>query len=419
MKFAPFGALGLALLCSCATSQWQPSNSAQPAGPAQPEGSSGTTTGAAGGETLRPPPFDPLRAPYLRVLDDFGRQHAAEARTNVLKLGTTQRGSVMVVTGYVGTASWKSEVSMALTRAALKAANAIEVLPGSDIGDKDWGIICLSVANGRELPDQKAELGTQMLLGERIRLWKRTSSYWLHWYLVQSSDGYPCWVEEGSFVPMTKEQAEDWEKQPREIVTAFEERLLEKPEPDAQPVSDLVMGDVATELGTTGDWTQLEFADGRIGFAPTKSLELLSEWKRSRLATPEAIERTARLFIGRPYLWGGASPKGLDCSGFCKTVFRLNGINLDRNASQQARQGTEVLLTPGLENLRKGDLLFFGSAARGNRPERVTHAGIYLGNKLFIQSSTRVRLSSLDPASPLRDEWRIRTLLHARRVLGD
>jgi cell wall-associated NlpC family hydrolase len=107
----------------------------------------------------------------------------------------------------------------------------------------------------------------------------------------------------------------------------------------------------------------------------------------------------------------------LDCSGFTKTVFFLNGIDLMRDSSQQARQGVAVPLDGDLSQLKKGDLLFFGRRARQGRPERVVHVGLYLGDRLFIHSSERVHISSLDPQSPLRDENRIRTLLRARRVL--
>jgi cell wall-associated NlpC family hydrolase len=75
-------------------------------------------------------------------------------------------------------------------------------------------------------------------------------------------------------------------------------------------------------------------------------------------------------------------------------------------------------LDADLSQLKKGDLLFFGRRARGDRPERVTHVGIYLGDKRFIQSAQMVRISSLDPQSPIREEYRIRSLLGARRVLA-
>ena len=157
--------------------------------------------------------------------------------------------------------------------------------------------------------------------------------------------------------------------------------------------------------------------DERAGYLPKKSAEGYEAWKQARQPAAENIERTARRFMGRPYFWGGNSPKGLDCSGFTKLVFFLNGIELRRDSSQQARQGVLVPLDDNLSQLRKGDLLFFGRRPRRGGPDRVVHVGIYLGDKLFIHSSERVRISSLDPQSPLRDENRIRTLLQARRIL--
>jgi cell wall-associated NlpC family hydrolase len=98
-------------------------------------------------------------------------------------------------------------------------------------------------------------------------------------------------------------------------------------------------------------------------------------------------------------------------------VFFLNGIELSRNSGQQAKQGVDVPLDANLSRLTRADLLFFGAPARGDRPEKVHHVGIYLGDKLFIHSSERVQINSLDPESPIRDEHRIITLLRARRVL--
>jgi gamma-D-glutamyl-L-lysine dipeptidyl-peptidase len=197
----------------------------------------------------------------------------------------------------------------------------------------------------------------------------------------------------------------------------MEDCILERPEPGAQPVSDVVLCNLVRKTGEEGEWYKVELPDQRTGYLPKTSAQDYASWKQARRPTAENIERTARRFMGRPYFWGARSPKGVDCSGFTGLVFYVNGIDLLRDSSQQAKQGTEVPLDGDLSHLRKGDLLFFGPRARRGKPERVVHAGIYLGDKLFIHSSERVHISSLDPQSPLRDENRIRTLLHARRIL--
>jgi cell wall-associated NlpC family hydrolase len=280
-----------------------------------------------------------------------------------------------------------------------------------------WGISCVSVASGRELPGHKAEMGTQVLMGEVVRVWKRSANAAFPWYLTQSGDGYLSWLEEGTFVRGAQERVEAWHRGPLLIVTAPEDLILEQPQADAQPVSDVVVCDLVRKTGEEGDWCKVELPDQRAGYLPKKAATDYDAWKASRQPTAENIERTARQFIGRPYLWGGNLPKGFDCSSFTKTVFQLNGIDLMRDSSQQARQGVEVSLDGDLNQLKRGDLLLFRRRSRRGGPERVVHVGIYLGDKLFIHSSEWVHISNLDPNSPIRDENRIQTLLRARRVL--
>jgi cell wall-associated NlpC family hydrolase len=287
--------------------------------------------------------------------------------------------------------------------------------PVKDLGADAWGLGCVSLANAREQPSHKAEMATQVFLGSVVRLRQQAG----RWFRVETDDGYQAWMETESFFPCDKAAVERWEASPLLIVTAFEDCVREQPRSDAPPVSDVVLGGRVKKTGEAGDWYGVELPDHRAGFLPKSAATDYAAWKQSRRATPENIERTARQLLGRPYLWGANSPRGLDCSGLTKLVFFLNGIALPRNASQQARAGAAVPLDQDLSRLRTGDLVFFGHRARGNRPERVTHVGIYLGDKLFIHASQRVRINSLDPASPLCDAERARRLLKARRVLPE
>lgn len=299
----------------------------------------------------------------------------------------------------------------------LPVTNTIKALPDPELGERTWGIATLSVASARELPDHKAELGMQVLMGRLVRVLERGTN--AMWYHIQSADGYCAWLEGGTFVRCNQSAVEAWTNSPLLFVTATEEMIWSKPDRASEPVSDVVLADLVRKTGEQGEWYQVELPDKRAGFLPKTGAEDYAAWKLKRRPSPENIERTARTFLGRPYLWGGDSPKGFDCSGFTHMVFFLNGIELSRNSGQQAKQGIDVPLDANLSRLARGDLLFFGAPARGDRPEKVHHVGIYLGDKLFIHSSERVQINSLDPESPIRDEHRIRTLLRARRVLRE
>jgi hypothetical protein len=355
--------------------------------------------------------------PVSRAIQGVKDQYAPNSRLAIFNVGAQRRGGNLVLTGEVDRAEAKIEIVRAVERTGVRVTDHIKVLPDESLGDQVWGISCLSVASGREQPEHKAEMGTQVLMGEVVRVWKPSTNAVFRWYLTQSGDGYVSWLQKGTFVRCTREQVEAWNRGPLLVVTAFEDLILEQPQAGAQPVSDVVLCNLVRKIGEEGDWWKVELPDQRTGFLPRKAATDYRAWEQARQPTAENIERTARRFIGRPYLWGGNSPKGFDCSGFSKTVFYLNGIDLMRDSSQQARQGVAVPLDGDLSQLKKGDLLFFGRRPRRGGPEKVVHVGIYLGNKLFIHSSERVHISSLDPNSPIRDENRIQTLLRARRVL--
>ena len=120
--------------------------------------------------------------------------------------------------------------------------------------------------------------------------------------------------------------------------------------------------------------------------------------------TADQIIATAKKYIGVPYLWGGTTPSGFDCSGFLQYVFRQNGINLLRTSKQQYTMGVWV----SKANLQKGDLVFFQTGSNG-----ISHVGMYIGNGQFIHasSSNGVTISSLN------NSYWVRTYYGARRVL--
>jgi len=164
---------------------------------------------------------------------------------------------------------------------------------------------------------------------------------------------------------------------------------------------------------------KVQFPDGRTGFVKKEEVAKYSSWLNHLKPSKELIESYAKSMLGSPYLWGGTSTKGMDCSGFVKTVYLMNGFVTPRDASQQILAGQLVDENLKLEGLEKGDLMFFGTKATAAKKQRVTHVGIWLGNgnQEFIHSSKRVRLNSMSPNSEIYDIWCSENYLGSRRYL--
>jgi len=97
----------------------------------------------------------------------------------------------------------------------------------------------------------------------------------------------------------------------------------------------------------------------------------------------------------------------------------MHGVILQRDASQQCLTGQTIEITENFENLKTGDLLFFGSKAQGGKRERIGHVAIYIGNKQFIHEATQVKIGSLDPAAENYDKYNANRLVRASRIIGN
>jgi cell wall-associated NlpC family hydrolase len=347
------------------------------------------------------------------IISGLKAKYAPDTRVAIFSVSSIPFGKKLLIRGEVGNPLAKKELLKAFASTKTKIVDSVVVLPSKELGDKVWGVICISVANMRTNPAESAELSSQVLMGNVVRVWKKKQG----WYFIQSPEGYLGWTVDDSYVPCNKKEIESWVAAKKLIVTGLQDRIWEQPSVRSTPVGDIVAGNILKFVSNTGEWQKVELPDSRSGYIQKSSTADFEGWRKSVKATPEGIEKTAKSLLGVPYLWGGASSKSVDCSGFVKTVFMLNGLQMNRDANQQAEQGTVIDPGENFTKLTKGDLIFFGRKATAEIPEKITHVGIYLQKRTFIHSSGMVHINSLDPASPIFDEYRLKTFVRARRIL--
>ncbi len=341
---------------------------------------------------------------------------APDRRTVVFDVAATVADGRLTLAGEVHDAALERRLLEWFTRrTGAEVVDELRALPDPALGDETMGVVCVSVANLRVKPGHAEELGTQVLLGTPLRILKRQGG----WAYVQAPNDYLCWTND-RVAAMTPTAFVAWRARPKVIVTETFAIVREAPTSGARPVGDVVAGCLLAvgPAANRDGYRCVAYADGRTGWLPETAAEPFAGWLGRAVDTPESVVATAQRFVGVPYLWGGTSCKGMDCSGYTSTVYFLNGVLLPRDASQQVRVGEPVTVADGFDGVEAGDLLFFGSAATASRRERVTHVGISLGGARFIHSSTDVHENSLDPADPDYDASLRRRLLHVRRIVG-
>lgn len=294
-----------------------------------------------------------------------------------------------------------------------KLKNNVRKLPDDVVGDKAFGIVYNSVGTLRRGASYPSEIVTQTLMGTPVKVLDKKGG----WTRIQLPDKYIGWIN-GSVDFMTRDQQKEYLCKPKIIITSLFGSSYSEADVSSSKVSDLVVGDVLAVDEVVGEFYKVIYADGRVGFVARKDAESMDSWQP--VQTKDAIVETSKTFMGIPYLWGGTSSKGLDCSGFSKTVYYMHNILLSRDASQQAMTGLLVDELGEFDKLEAGDLVFFGERATAEQPkERVVHVGIYIGNYRFIHASDYIRVNSFDPSDELYDEFNTNRYLRTKRILGE
>ncbi len=318
-------------------------------------------------------------------------------------------GKEMVLKGETLFPGAKDEVLKLLESKGVSVIDSVVMLPDTIHLEKNWGIISVSVANLRSKPGHAAELVSQAIMGTPVRILKENRG----WILVQSPDMYISWTNQSSVYPMSRTEISNWRKTDRIMFTDSYGAVYEDSK-QSRVMSDLVAGAILVKKSEAQNLFFVSFPDGREGYVSTKNWLNFNQWKDTVSLVRENLIVTGERFMGFPYMWGGTSSKAMDCSGFVKTVCFLNGLILERDASQQINHGMEVDLTSGWDSLQPGDLLYFGS----KQPYRVIHTGIYTGDSEVINASSTVQIGSLDKNRPNFSNYLSSTLIGARRIIG-
>jgi cell wall-associated NlpC family hydrolase len=246
----------------------------------------------------------------------------------------------------------------------------------------EYGVVAVPAAPMRRKSRHQREMVSQLLFGETVKILKAKDELWVK---VRSlHDGYEGWMTNTL--------------------------LKEVNEKDAKQVSEFV---------TSGMWNTIFVADQKMNIPIGSSLPFFAEGKgrlneteynfagsfsRRKEISPGAsvIEQLTAPWINAPYMWGGRTMFGVDCSGFVQVNYKMMGIDLSRDAWQQAQQGKTV---KKLKEAVGGDLAFFDDK------EEIVHVGILLNPEQIIHASGRVRIDTIDKKGIINSDTGKRTHL--------
>lgn len=274
---------------------------------------------------------------------------------------------------------------------------------------QDTGIINFSVCNVHQAEDSSSEMLTQGLLGMKAIILERRK-----WIKIKlENDDNEGWVHPKAITSLNPD--EQWTNSSKIIITAHYGFSYTQPDIHSQCVSDLVSGNRLRLLQETNAFYKVEYPDKRQAYVPIAISQKEDEWKKQNQLDAPHILATAHSLMGIPYIWGGTSAKGMDCSGFVRLCFLLNGGSIPRDSYQQAQVGKRLELTENLSNLQPGDLLFFGIHVPQNPIHGVRHIGIHIADGRYIHSQGYIHINSLLKNDQDYDEENTKRFLFAQR----
>lgn len=233
----------------------------------------------------------------------------------------------------------------------------------------DYGVQRLSLVPMRAKPSDASEMISQLLFGEHyVVLEESEDRKWLK--ISNAYDNYEGWIDKKQHHQISKEYFDQISETEYKVCIDLISKILFK-----QQINHIVAGSVLPLLNNP------IFKDEENVAFNGMSKTLYQKWGVTTLLNQ------ATKYLNTPYLWGGKSPFGIDCSGFTQVVFKTGGHKLPRDSSQQILKGKEI----ALEDRRGGDLAFFT-----NTEGKMNHVGILMDENRIIHASGKVRIDEFD-----------------------
>lgn len=228
-----------------------------------------------------------------------------------------------------------------------------------------FAICNLAIVPLRFEPSDRSEMVSQVLFGDTFTVLETKEK----WSRIQlSADSYEGWIDNKQFMVISEDQFVQLQNAPRFYCADLIDYITGK-----NTLLSIVLG---------SDLSMLAFPDVNVQ-------QMAFDGKAITGIQPkESLLQTAFLYLHAPYLWGGKTPFGIDCSGFTQMVYRLNGYNIPRDASQQAKIGEPLSF---IEESEVGDLAFFD-----NEEGQIIHVGIIMEDNYIIHAHGKVRIDRLD-----------------------